>query len=272
MVARWFGGDVLILNSSTLQLLKQVPCGKYNSYMVVNPVRNEAYVLGGVTPNENYWDTNVYVLDLKELRVVAKIDLGHPLGVADLSTNGRLLYVTTDVGVTVVDTASRSITRVIPMGSTYPRLVVVHPTNGLLYVADSDSVQVFNASDGLRVSTIGNLTYGVEDDVIVLTLAPRGDRLFSVDDRGLLYVMDTASNRLIGNVSLETRGYGEVGWIYFDTSGDRGYILFTGGVPIDGGGPDLPGLVGFMDVSSLRVLSKVKVSNYAGARQMAIIG
>jgi YVTN family beta-propeller protein len=271
-----YSNDILIIDSNSLELVKQVPGGKYNDYIVFNPVRNEAYVLSG-----NYQDTNIYVLDLAALEIVKTIDIGCEINTADISPDSDTLYVATSQGVSFVDVTSGEVFREIPVNTTYWKRVLAHPANGCIYVVNNPDVEerwpmihVFNASNGENTHNIKHLTIDKTWDGAItgLAMTPNGDRLFSVSQLNELTVIDTATCQVIKTISVKQPGYyGKPDWIYFNAQETKAYFIYYGAIPIDSPGPDTPSKIGVMDLGSYQFTHVIELDEYAGAGVMAIV-
>jgi DNA-binding beta-propeller fold protein YncE len=270
-----FSNDILVFDSRSFELVKQIPGGKYNDYIVVNPVRNEAYILSG-----NYQDTSVYVLDLQSLSISRTFEIGYELGTADISPDGDTLYITTSAGVSYVDISSGEIVREVLMDTTYWKRVVVNPANGYIYVVNNPdienrwpSIQVFNTS-GESINRIENLTAETtwNGGITSLAITPSGDLLFSVSQMNELTIINATTSQKISNLSVKQPNYyGNPSWIYFNPQGTKVYFIYWGAVPIDSPGPDSPSIVCVMDLTSYRFSNTIRLDEHAGAGPMAIL-
>ena len=84
-------------------------------------------------------------------------------------------------------------------------------------------------------------------------------------------MVDTASYRVIANVSVEQPGYyGGLSGIYFNSQGSEAFFIYSGARPIDSPVPDIPSIIGVMDPSSFDFIYIINLDEHAGAGAMAI--
>ncbi|MBN1682043.1 YncE family protein [Candidatus Bathyarchaeota archaeon] len=271
-----FGNDILIIDSTSFELVKQIPGGWYNNEIIVNPARNEAYILSG-----HYEDNGIYVLNLTSFNIFKKYELGHDIGSAAISPNGDTLYVTTSKGVSIIDLLSDEIIREAPIDTSYWKRIVVHPTNSCIYVVKNPDVinsyptiQVLNVTNGEIVYTIHGLTNEPTWDgkINALALDPKGDILFTVSQMNLLTIIDTNSFHVVKKISTRiVNYYGVPDRIYFDSQGIKAYFIYWGGIPIDTIRPEFPSKIGVMDLNSYKFTNFIELDGYAGASSMVIL-
>jgi len=268
-----YSNDILVIDAHNYSLVKQIPGGKYNGYIEVNAMLNEAYILSG-----NYQDTNIYILDLQTLSIDEKIEIGDDLGHCALS--GSTLCVTTQHGITIIDTLERRLTGNIKMNTTYWKRVVAHPTEPLIYVVNNPSeeelyplVQVFNVDTGENVENIKRLTVDKTwDGAITCTaLSPDGGKLFCVSQMNELVVVNTTDySRIITRSVKQGDYYGKPSWVYFNENASKAYFIYWGGVAIDTPMSDSPSIIGVMDTGCYEFTDIIEFDEHAGLSEMAV--
>jgi hypothetical protein len=262
-----------VIDAHNYSLVKQIPGGKYNGYIEVNAMFNEAYILSG-----NYQDTNIYILDLQTLSIIEKIDIGDDLGQCALS--GSTLCVTTQHGITIIDTIERQITGNIEMNTTYGNSVVAHPTEPLIYVVNNPSeeelyplVQVFNIETGENVANIKRLTVDRYPDgaITCIALSPDGGELYCISQMNELVVVNTTDYSRITTRSVKQADYyGKPDRVYFNENGSKAYFIYWGGVAIDTPMPDSPSIIGVMDTGCYEFTDIIEFDEHAGLSEMAV--
>lgn len=270
-----FSNDILIIKIDTLELVKQIPGGRYNGYIYVNPERNEAYIL-----SSHYQDTNLNVLDLDSFEMTRKINIESEIQNAALSPDHESLYLTTKNGIIFLDTATMSTLEQIPVNTTYWKGVIAHPSEPLIYVVNNPDVdeklplvQVYSTSTASNIANIKNLCVDKTWDgaVTALALTPSGDRLFSVSQMNELVVVDTTTYERIQEFSVkQSEYYGKPDWITFNDDESKAYFIYWGGVSIDTPHPDKPSVIGVMDLETYEFSNIIELDEHAGAGKMII--
>ena len=269
-----YSNDILVIDAHNYSLVKQIPGGKYNGYIEVNSLLNEAYILSG-----NYQDTNLYILDLESFSISDKINIGDDLG--HLVLSGSKLFVTTKKGISFIDTLTREITETVAMNTSSWKRVVAHPTRPLIYVVNNPSgdnryplVQVFDMETGENVQNIKQLTNEKTPDgaITCIALSPDGAELYCVSQMNELVVVNTTDYCRIINKSVKQPDYyGKPDWVYFNENGSKAYLIYWGGVAIDTPVPDSPSIIGVLDTDSYEFTDIIEFDEHAGLGMMTVI-
>ena len=179
----------------------------------------------------NAGSNTVSVLDTATNAVTATVQVGEsPRGVA-VSHDGTRVYVTTNGGVSVIDTASTSVIATVParggMG------IAVNPAGTRLYVASGGPILVVDTATNTVTATVGDgNTFHYTESVAV---HPDGSRVYASGwfSSGNVAVIDTASNTVIAFVSIEDRGSNSVPATHglaVHPDGSRVFVAGTSGV------------------------------------------
>jgi DNA-binding beta-propeller fold protein YncE len=271
-----FSNDILIIRTDTLELVKQIPGGRYNGYIYVNPERNEAYIL-----SSHYQDTNLNVLNINSFEITQKLSLESELQYAALSSDSTSLYVTTEDDVVFMDTSTMSIIKQVPVNTTYWKRVIAHPSEPIIYVVNNPDVEekkplinVYNTTTESNIANIKNLCVNKTWDgaITALAITPSGDRLFSVSQMNELVVVDTTTYERIQEFSVKQPDYyGKPDWIKFNGEESKAYFIYWGGLAIDTPHPDKPSVIGVMDIETYEFTNIIEMDEHAGAGQMIIM-
>jgi DNA-binding beta-propeller fold protein YncE len=168
------------------------PTGTLHRYLAVTPDSKRIYVSGGL-------DEGVLVFEASRLKQVAKVNLARPArGVAFTPDGSRAFVAMGQEGVvSVIDTEKLIEIKTIPVSSfTFIQDVAVTPDDKQLYVADSDSVRIFDPvtfqqfkESPIRVSGLGYGAY----------LEPSRDGRLMFVLGASLSVIDTTTRTLVGS-------------------------------------------------------------------------
>jgi len=141
--------------------------------------------------------TTIDVIDLRQRKLAATIDLGKPLRPhrAEWGTDG-MLYVTAELGnaVDVIDPNTRKVVAEIPSGQKETHMLVVSPDGRRAYTSNvgAGSVSVLDLAKRSLITTIP-----VAKTVQRISMSPDGRQVFTHDqDAPRIAVIDTATNKI----------------------------------------------------------------------------
>jgi YVTN family beta-propeller protein len=180
---------------------------------------------------------------------VITISVGaHPTGVA-VAADGRHAYIANSSNVSVIDTASNTVTATIPVG-TYPRDVEVAPDGHHAYVSNSSNVSVIDTAGNVVTATIpvGAGSRGI-------ALDPGGHHAYVTNiNSDNVSVIDLASNIVTATIPV---GAGPRG-IALDLGGRHAYVTNTGSRNVS-----------VIDTASNKVTATIPVGNIPWGVAMA---
>lgn len=152
--------------------------------------------------------STIDVIDLRERKLVATIDLGKPLRPhrAEFGPDG-LLYVTAELAhaIDVVDPSTRKILGEIPTGASESHMLVLSRDGRRAYTANvsAGSVSVLDLAKRTLITTIP-----VAKTVQRISLSPDGSRLFTHDqDAPRIAVISTDTNKIASWIALPDVAY-----------------------------------------------------------------
>jgi YVTN family beta-propeller protein len=190
----------LLIDPETRQELAKVIVGVNGHEVAVSPDSRFAYVpiYGNSGVGKPGTDgTTIDIVDLRDHRLAATIDLGKPLRPhrAEFGPDG-LLYVTAelDKAVDVVDPAIRKVIAQIPTGAIESHMIVISPDGTRAYTANvaAGSVSVLDLKKRTLVTVIP-----VAKTVQRISISADGKRVFTHDqDTPRIAVIDTATNKV----------------------------------------------------------------------------
>src|SRR5215467_5926462 len=141
--------------------------------------------------------TTIDVIDLRQRKLAATIDLGKPLRPhrAEWGTDG-MLYVTAELGnaVDVIDPNTRKVVAEIPSGQKETHMLVISPDGRRAYTSNvgAGSVSVLDLAKRSLVTTIP-----VAKTVQRISMSPDGRQVFTHDQEApRIAVIDTVTNRI----------------------------------------------------------------------------
>ena len=190
----------LLIDPETRQELAKVIVGVNGHEVAVSPDSRFAYVpiygnSGVGRPGTD--GTTIDIVDLRDHKLAATIDLGKPLRPhrAEFGPDG-LLYVTAelDKAVDVVDPATRKVIAQIPTGAIESHMIVISPDGTRAYTANvaAGSVSVLDLKKRTLVTVIP-----VAKTVQRISISADGKRVFTHDqDTPRIAVIDTATNKV----------------------------------------------------------------------------
>jgi YVTN family beta-propeller protein len=190
----------LLIDPETRQELAKVVVGVNGHEVAVSPDSRFAYVpiYGNSGVGKPGTDgTTIDIVDLREHKLSATIDLGKPLRPhrAEFGADG-LLYVTAelDKAVDVVDPATRKVIAQIPTGAIESHMIVISPDGARAYTANvaAGSVSVLDLKQRTLVTVIP-----VAKIVQRISISGDGKRVFTHDqDTPRIAVIDTTTNKV----------------------------------------------------------------------------
>jgi YVTN family beta-propeller protein len=190
----------LLIDPETRQELAKVIVGVNGHEVAVSPDSRFAYVpiYGNSGVGKPGTDgTTIDIVDLRDHKLAATIDLGKPLRPhrAEFGPDG-LLYVTAelDKAVDVVDPATRKVIAQIPTGAIESHMIVISPDGTRAYTANvaAGSVSVLDLKKRTLVTVIL-----VAKTVQRISISADGKRVFTHDqDAPRIAVIDTATNKV----------------------------------------------------------------------------
>jgi YVTN family beta-propeller protein len=190
----------LLIDPETRQELAKVVVGVNGHEVAVSPDSRFAYVpiYGNSGVGKPGTDgTTIDIVDLRDHKLAATIDLGRPLRPhrAEFGPDG-LLYVTAelDKAVDVVDPATRKVIAQIPTGAIESHMIVISPDGTRAYTANvaAGSVSVLDLKQRTLITVIP-----VAKIVQRISISADGKRVFTHDqDTPRIAVIDTATNKV----------------------------------------------------------------------------
>ncbi len=190
----------LLIDPETRQELAKVIVGVNGHEVAVSPDSRFAYVpiYGNSGVGKPGTDgTTIDIVDLRDHKLAATIDLGKPLRPhrAEFGPDG-LLYVTAELDkvVDVIDPAIRKVIAQIPTGAIESHMIVISPDGTRAYTANvaAGSVSVLDLKKRTLVTVIP-----VAKTVQRISISADGKRVFTHDqDTPRIAVIDTATNKV----------------------------------------------------------------------------
>jgi len=206
LVANQMEHSVLLVDPMSKRVLATVGVDINGHEVAVSPNGRFGYVpIYGNTwvgmPGSN--GSTIHVVDLRQWRTVAVIDLGKdvrphsahfkPDGLLDVSAElANAIY--------IVDTKTRSLVGEIPSGATHTHLFVISPDGQRIYTANNEagSVSVPDARARTLLATIP-----ISKKVQRISISPDGKFVFTQDqETPRIVVIDTATKVVVRSISL----------------------------------------------------------------------
>jgi YVTN family beta-propeller protein len=201
----------LLIDPETRQELAKVVVGVNGHEVAVSPDSRFAYVpiYGNSGVGKPGTDgTTIDIVDLRDHKLAATIDLGKPLRPhrAEFGPDG-LLYVTAelDKAVDVIDPATRKVIAEIPTGAIESHMIVISPDGSRAYTANvaAGSVSVLDLKQRTLVTVIP-----VAKIVQRISISADGKRVFTHDqDTPRIAVIDTTTNKVASWISVPSTVY-----------------------------------------------------------------
>jgi YVTN family beta-propeller protein len=201
----------LLIDPETRQELAKVTVGVNGHEVAVSPDSRFAYVpiYGNSGVGKPGTDgTTIDIVDLRDRKLAATIDLGKPLRPhrAEFGPDG-LLYITAELSksVDVIDPATRKIIAEIPTGAIESHMVVISPDGRRAYTANvaAGSVSVLDLQKRALVTVIP-----VAKTVQRISISADGKRVFTHDqDTPRIAVIDTATNAVSSWIAVPSTVY-----------------------------------------------------------------
>ena len=196
----------LLIDPETRQELAKVVVGVNGHEVAVSPDSRFAYVpiYGNSGVGKPGTDgTTIDIVDLRDHKLAATIDLGKPLRPhrAEFGPDG-LLYVTAelDKAVDVIDPATRKVIAEIPTGAIESHMVVISPDGSRAYTANvaAGSVSVLDLKKRALITVIP-----VAKTVQRISISADGKHVFTHDqDTPRIAVIDTTTNKVASWISV----------------------------------------------------------------------
>ncbi|MFD5825821.1 YncE family protein [Lentzea sp. NPDC060358] len=197
-------GLVQVVDTRSGAVLVTADTGGRATGVAVSPDGQRLYVVNG-------WTGAITAVDPRTGEILDRIFTQVQLSHAAMRPDGERLYVSAAGSVAVVDPRDFRLVAAIRVGGG-PQGLAVHPSNEVLYVANSQdgTVSVVDTATASQTSTIevGGLPQ-------FLALSPDGSRLYVSGLRlgektpGVLTVVDTTTNQVVGSVEAG-RGAGSI--------------------------------------------------------------
>lgn len=211
VVANQGDHTALLIDPQTHEQLMKVTVGVNGHEVAVSPDSRLAYVpiYGNSGVGKPGTDgTAIDIIDLRERKLVATIDLSKPLRPhrAQFGPDG-LLYVSAelDKALDVIDPRTRKVLAEIPTGSIESHMFVISPDGQRAYTANvgPGSVSVLDLKRRSLVTVIP-----VAKTVQRISITPDGKRVFTHDQgEPRIAVIDTATNKITNWISLPSTVY-----------------------------------------------------------------
>jgi len=187
-----FGATVTVIDTTTFKIITVIPVGFLAFEATASPDGRVVYVTS---------ESSVYVIDTATNAVTTVIPVGEfPQGIA-FTPDGSKAYVANSASntVSVIDTATRTVTDTIPLQEgSFPTEVAAGPNGSRVYVINSSlaSVSVIDTTTNTVVATIpvGESPYGV-------VVSPNGSRAYvSNSASNTVSVINTATNTVVATI------------------------------------------------------------------------
>lgn len=201
----------LLVDPETRQEVAKFTVGVNGHEVAVSPDSRFAYVpiYGNSGVGKPGTDgSTVDVIDLRERKLVATIDLGKPLRPhrAEFGPDG-LLYVTAELAqaLDVIDPATRKVIAEIPTGAIESHMIVISPDGKHAYTANvaAGSVSVLDLAKRSLV-----LVIPIAKTVQRISISPDGKHVYTHDqDTPRIAVIDTATNKLASWIPIPATVY-----------------------------------------------------------------
>jgi YVTN family beta-propeller protein len=122
---------VLVIDTDSNTVVGRIAVGLFPSRIAITPDGTQAYVIHQFT-------NSVSVIDLGRETVSATIAVGAYANGLAITPDGALAYVVTGITVSVIDTASKTVTSTVAGGWNFTSGVAAAPDASLAYLADGD--------------------------------------------------------------------------------------------------------------------------------------
>jgi YVTN family beta-propeller protein len=208
----YYGGQIYVFNMTTMSETNTIYIGSRPNSLALSPSGNRLYVSD--TAN------NVSVINTTTDKVAATIPgFYSPSGIA-ISSSGATLYVANGGNgtISVVNTSTYAIANTInlPSAGSQPSGITFNPSGTMLYVANYGygSVSIIDPSTDTVATTIGGM---YQPDGVVFN--PAGTFAYVTNPGSGIYVIDTATDSVVGYLGVTSGGFGSMSNMVFNPAG-----------------------------------------------------
>lgn len=264
---------VKAMDTTSFEEEATIQVGKWPIDIILSPDGSNAYVACCDSGS-------VCVIDTATNSVETTIQVSERLGRMALAGEGDLLCVSAQEGLAIIDVATSQVVSTVPIGYSWPGTLTVTEEGFHAYVAyvadvegSAPKIQVVETESGTIVDTIDEVTFDVFPDSSLsgMALSPDGGLLYAVEQGYALAVIDTATNTVLSKKDTRLpETYGAADEVYFSQDGRKAYLLYWGGIAIEGGAPDNPSALTVIDTSTHERIATIILGDRAGAADMAI--
>src|SRR6266513_4176852 len=202
-----YSDEVAVIDTSTNQVVTQIPVGTYPIRIAMTPDRRKAFVSNGD-------DGTISVLDTVARTNIATIPVNKSPGESAVTPDGRRLFVLHQVPlegdpnhcpVDVIDTATNLVITTV--------LIPGHWAKDILFTLDGRFAYIANFSNG-EVDVIDTTTYQVTNIPTGagsrrLCISPAGDRVYVTNNKGdSVSAIDTATQQVIATIPVGQKPMG----------------------------------------------------------------
>lgn len=184
-------GKVLVLDASTLAMIKEIPVGKEPAEVSFSYDGKYAFVCNG-------GDSSVSVIDVPTKNVIKTIAVGaNPVGAWQGKNN--MMYVDNETGksISVIDVSTLSVVRTYPLSFT-PAMALPSPNNELWVTDTENGKVVFFAIDSTKI--LGDLIVGA--GAHALTFSGDGKHAFVTNQNaGTVSMISVANKNVLTQIS-----------------------------------------------------------------------
>jgi YVTN family beta-propeller protein len=202
-------GALDVVDTATDIAAPPIKVGNAPGAVAVNPAGTRVYVT-------NYNDNTVSVVDVtsRPNQVIATIPVGRQPVEITINPAGTRVYVSDSGGqvynnqVSVIDTASNTVVATIT-GDNAPSGLAVNPSGTTVYVANGDGTSTLSVIDASTNTITQRVPLNGSFGVSGVVVNPSGTRVYiSGNDSRLIHVLDTATNTIIDEISVNARPSG----------------------------------------------------------------
>jgi DNA-binding beta-propeller fold protein YncE len=257
--------EILFVNWETMNITKRIQLGQFLVNLVVNPLRDEAYIFGN-----GYADTNLYILNLKTFQVT-KMNLPNSYYYFAQSPDFNTLYVSSEKQIQFIDTENHTVRLQFSAGSGYFSRIILSPDGSRIYVSylkDNDpmtfaAIREYDISSGKLLRTFENVTEH-EGNIGVMrrfVVSPDGRRICIQEqsDKMIILNLDSGNVTFISYESSDQEFWGASDMV-FSPDGSEIYLTYAGVIPIDSPGPTTPSMIGIYETTHFSRVGALSLS------------